>query len=257
MKVDILRDNIRINEDIAYFIGVLHSDGCVYNFHDKEKGLVRRLNLTVAEKSLPMAKKFQEILEKYFYRRINIRKRHNLNLYVMQTSINKIYFIFKNWKKGKIPKKIKENKFLFGAYLAGLIDGDGHIKFKKNKDRILHQSYVSISDERKSIILKNLIKKYMKCGAHIYEYKKKNCYDTCFYITYKNSMFLEKFVLPHLTIPYKIEKINNYNKKIKWAYRDSKFSAARLFSQTSLITRSLASNDEADRAIHCTISPKL
>jgi len=232
MGLNTLKPNIIINEDIAYFIGVLHSDGCIYKFKDKKEKFTRiRLILGVALKSLPMAKKFQEILEKYFNRKINIRKRSNKNLYLMQTSINKIYFIFKNWKKGRIPYEIKKNPSLFGAYLAGLIDGDGHIKLKKNKDRRLYQLYISISDERKAIALKNLIKKFMKCGAHIYKYKKKNCYDTCFYITYKNLIFLEKYILPHLTIPYKTERLKNYAEMIRWAYRDSKFSVARAFLQ--------------------------
>ncbi len=49
---------IELDENIAYFIGVLHSDGCIYVFNDKKRNRQSmRLNLTVGEKSIPMALK--------------------------------------------------------------------------------------------------------------------------------------------------------------------------------------------------------
>ena len=36
MKPSQIRD-VEIDEDIAYLIGVLHSDGCIYRFFDKKK----------------------------------------------------------------------------------------------------------------------------------------------------------------------------------------------------------------------------
>ena len=54
---------MKINSNVAYLIGVLHSDGCIYRFHDKKRNRTQiRLNLTVGEKSLPMSRKFQKIL---------------------------------------------------------------------------------------------------------------------------------------------------------------------------------------------------
>ena len=45
-----------------------------------------------------------------------------------------------------IPEKILVDGVLFGAYLAGLIDGDGHVQLKNNKDRRLRQLVISISE---------------------------------------------------------------------------------------------------------------
>ena len=210
------KTKVKINEDISYLIGVLHSDGCIYRFKSKKRNFDSiRINLHVAHKSLPMIIKFQEIFLKYFNRRVNIRKVPNKNAYVIQTSINRIYYIFKEWEKGQIPIEINNNPSLFGAYLAGLIDGDGYVKLKNRKDRKLPQLVVWIANNKPLFIIQNLIKKFMYCGAHISPVKDKNCYQTCFYITHKNLKFFKEFVRPYLTIIYKITELEKYEKIIE------------------------------------------
>ena len=100
----------KIDENIAYFIGVLHSDGCIYVFNDKKRNRKQiRLNLTVGNKSIPMALKFKNILKDYFSKTVNLRKVPNKSSYVIQTSINRVWHIFQGWNSEKVPKEIKKN----------------------------------------------------------------------------------------------------------------------------------------------------
>ena len=137
---------MKITTDISYLIGVLHSDGSIYLFQDKvRKRKIIRLNLTIGEKSPPMAKKFQSILIKSLNRKVNIRKIANKNSYQMQTSINKLWHHFSEWNKLHLPNEIKNDNKLFGAYLAGQLDGDGHFKLKNNRDRKLQQMTIRMT----------------------------------------------------------------------------------------------------------------
>lgn len=220
----------RIDETVAYFIGVLHSDGCIYIFNDKKYNRkVIRLSLNVGEKSIPMAMKFKEILSDYFDRTVNLRKVPNKNSFVIQTSINRLYNVFKKWENNQLPNEIKKDAKLFGPYLAGLIDGDGHLKLKNNKDRRLKQLIIRICGPKKLADVKKIIERYTSSKVHFVNYKNKNCFDTCFYVTYKNLLFLENHVFPNIVMPYKKQRFEEHAKKIRWACRDSKFSAARDF----------------------------
>jgi len=203
--------NLNFDENISYFIGVLHSDGCIYLFNDKKRNKIQiRLTLKIGERSIPMALKFQKVLFDYFNRTVNLRKLPNRNAYCIQTSINRDWDIFKDWNKGKIPEDIKINKISFGAYLAGLIDGDGHIKIKKNKDRIIPQCVIRIADNKPLIEVGILIEKYLKCNVHFVYQKENKCVETCFYVSKKNINFVRDYILPHIELTHKIHSLKKF-----------------------------------------------
>lgn len=220
-----------INEDLAYFIGVLHSDGCIYNFYNKKRDRLQiRLILSIASISIPMALKFKEILFNHFNRTVNLRKRPNKNLYVIQTSINKDWHIFEKWAKQKIPSEIKSNPLLFSAYLAGIIDGDGHIQIKHNiQDRVIPQCVIKITSGYPLIDIKVLLKQYFNCDTHFTYEKRSKAVYTCFYVSNKNILLVERYILPHLIISHKINILNTFLKMKKRACRDSKFGAITTF----------------------------
>ena len=207
----------KINQNLAYFIGVIHSDGCFYKFKDKIKKRIQiRLILYVGEKSIPMSIKFKKILFEQFDRNVNIRKVPNKESYVIQTSINKLWPIFKNWNKNIIPPQIKKESNLFGAYLAGLIDGDGHIKIKKNENsRTIPQHVIKIASDRKLKELKKLIELHFNCSVHFENDKRSKAFNTCFYISKKNIKMIMKNTFPHLVLQHKKQRIKNYNEKIR------------------------------------------
>lgn len=215
---------MKIDKELAYFIGVLHSDGCIYRFEDKERKRVSmRLNLTIASKSLPMAYEFQRILSSKFSRVVNVRKVPNKNSYVIQTSINRLYPTLKNWINYALPQEIKSNVTLFGAYLGGLIDGDGHVKLKNNKDRKLKQVLVSITGPVKILNVKECIERFTNSKVNFSKVKGANCFETYFYVTYKNSEFLFKRVMPHIQMSYKNERLRSHINKINMSPQGFEF----------------------------------
>lgn len=201
---------MEIDEDLAYLIGALHSDGCIYKFYDKKEKFTRiRLMFVVSKKSLPMLQAFRDIFHKKFDRNLNIRNRKN-GQFELATSINKIYHIFRDWKRYNLDESIENSPSLFGSYLAGLIDGDGCVKFKNNKDRKINQLMIAISGPEKLFKVKELLETFTSCKVHFYKYKTANCYDTGFYVTYKNLEFMRDFVTPCIRLKYKKNKIEKY-----------------------------------------------
>ena len=204
-------EDFKIDENIAYFIGVLHSDGCIYVFNDKKRNRKQiRLSLRIGYKSIPMAIKFQKILLEYFRKTANLRKIPNKDAYCIQTSINRVWHIFQHWDNSNIPSDIKTSKNLFGAYLAGLIDGDGTVKIKHNKDRIIPQYVVKIASDRPLQEIKFLIEKYLNCSAYFEYDNKSKGVNTCFYLSKKSTDSMEHIVYPHIEIPHKKERLEKY-----------------------------------------------
>lgn len=200
---------MKIDQEIAYFIGVLHSDAHIYNFFNKKENNMRnRLLLQIAPKSLPMATKFKQVLHTKFGRKVNIRKLPNKQAYKIQASINLIYPILKYWEKYNLPLEIKRDNKLFGAYLAGLIDGDGYVKYKKIKGKIF-ACQIKIASKEPLEEIASLIKTHLNCKVHYEKDKNKRGtgHNTCFLISSKNYQYLLENVEPHLTIPYKKERI--------------------------------------------------
>lgn len=206
----ILDNNLNFDKTLAYFIGVLQSDGSIYFYYNKKEKRTRiMLNLAVSEKSLPMLMAFQDGLSTKFNRKLEIRKNYR-GYFEMKTTINRLFFIFKKWDNYQIDREIEEDPLLFGSYLAGLIDGDGYIKLKKNKDRRLGQLCVQISGPQKLVKIKEILERYTSAKVHFQKYKGKNCYDTVFYVTYKSIPFLKSFVIPNIKLKYKSDRLKWY-----------------------------------------------
>lgn len=206
-------EDFKIDENIAYFIGVLHSDGCIYVFNDKKRNRKQiRLSLMVGCKSIPMAIKFQKILLEYFGKTVNLRKIPNKNAYSIQTSINRVWHIFQHWDNYNLPDNIKNSKKLFGAYLAGIIDGDGTVKIKHNKDRVIPQYVVKIASDCPLQEIKFLIGRYLTCSVYFeYDHNKKgNGVNTCFYLSKKNVDSVKHIVYPHIELLHKKERLEKY-----------------------------------------------
>jgi hypothetical protein len=196
-----------VNNNIAYFLGALHSDGCIYQFYDKKEKRIRyRLLFCVSKKSLLMLKRCQFILEKELNRKLNIRQNKN-GYFRMETCVNKTPWLIMN--NYEIPSEIKKSSSLFGAYLAGVIDGDGHIHIKNNKDRKIPQCAVKIASAEPLREIKRLTEKHMGCSVN-FEFTKNERgqgYKTYFYVSYKNFDFIEKYLLPYIQLEHKKERL--------------------------------------------------
>jgi len=199
-----------MDKDLAYMIGAINSDGCIYFFNNKKRNMIiARLEFTIGAKSMPMLEKVQDVLLEHFKKRTTIQVRNYKNSYALHTSINRHLTAFLSWEDYKIPAEIKSDAYLFGAYLAGLIDGDGYVKTKHNIDRKRPQSVIKIASDRPLEGISTLIQKYAACKVHFEHNKKNKGVQTCFYVTKKNAKFLKDCVLPNLAITHKIEALSN------------------------------------------------
>ena len=152
-----------------------------------------------------MAEKFRQVLAERLGINTTIRKKPCDNAFMLQTSINKTAELFREWKKEELNNEISQRIELFGAYLAGLIDGDGHIQIKHNKDRVIPQCRIEIAEDRPMKELQHLLFYFFNCKAHFIKCRTSNCVETGFYVSKKNIAFLEKYVYPHIVIVHKKE----------------------------------------------------
>jgi len=227
-----------MKSDLAYFIGVIQTDGCFRLFNFKRRK-IWRLSLDVSEKSLSMLHKSLEIFNKRFNKMVSPYKRKGgTNPYGFQTSVNMLLPEFKKldikFSQGLRPPNwlFKDIKF-FGSYLAGIIDGDGDIRIKRPE---YPQCEIRVTCGSKPIILERSIEKIFSCSVGLVKVTQKfplkgsnKKYTTVhrlfFNVSSKNNEALKKFVLPYLTIHHKKERLNLILK-----YLDKKISKHQLFN---------------------------
>lgn len=223
-----------LNCEISYFIGVLHSDGCIYNFYDKKDKFIRhRFSIGVEEKSLPMVEKVQKIMKEQFKRNVKILSRgkneYGNNCFYLQTGINRLLprFSLLEINKNFLPKTIMHNKKLFCAYLAGLIDGDGTICIKRPK---YPQCNIRIASEKNSKYLKILIEKFLNCKCWINKVivdslmgkplrkVHGSCFNYNFYLSSKNLKDFKDNVYPFIQIKHKKNIIEKFFRMKELSY---------------------------------------
>jgi len=208
--------------EISYFIGVVQTDGSfsIYNERRYNNKIYKKADFGIqaSDASLPMVLEFCRVLNKFFNRKISISKTSR-GMNDAHTSINMLLSLFKKLeilpRKLSVPSWTKNKIELFGAYLAGLIDGDGDIRVKRPK---YPQYAIRISSEENPQTVSTVTAKLFKCGTHFKRYQKRgvfrdgrivigHCYELEFYITYKNTLNIKKYVLPYITIRHKRDLI--------------------------------------------------
>lgn len=201
-----------MNSNIAYLIGVIQSDGCIYKFHDKKANRIRnRFRLVVSPKSLRMLLNVKDCFEKEFNRSIKISK--NLRLgrtyYSLSLEFNKLAKKFQTLQiqKNFIPSWIVENKKLFFPYLAGLIDGDGSINIHRPS---YPQCRIRITDGKSNKELLTLVEKYLNCKPWLEKIPNKNAYHHVFCVSPKNATVIKNELLPLLQLEHKKTKLENF-----------------------------------------------
>ncbi len=115
------------------------------------------------------------------------------------------------------PKWVLGKREFFGAYLAGVIDGDGDVRIKRSK---YPQCVVRVSSGSIPTDLIEAVKKILGCSVSIGFDKRVSyldgrkisggCYRLEFYISSKPLQTIKEFVLPSITIQHKKEKIEKF-----------------------------------------------
>ena len=115
------------SEELAYWLGVAQSDGSLVKYLRKGRTEPNyKISLEVAKNSMPMITKFTELSKELFRRKSAIwkTKRGGFSMHIGITGLIEIFkdldMIFKDPPK---PPYWCSGGKLFGAYLAGLIDG--------------------------------------------------------------------------------------------------------------------------------------
>lgn len=226
-------DNLetRPSEGLAYWIGVAQSDGCLTQYivnrgryKSREESRIE-MSIGVCSKSLPMLNKFRDLSGTLFNRQCQIWKTKRKDEWKFHMGAKSLLTLFR-----KLDIDLTSNTFIppfwvtqkskyFGAYLAGLIDGDGDVCVKRPK---YPQCAISISSGSFQDILAQKITQILSCS--VYQTKQhKRCfskklgrfiegtgYKLVFYASRKNNEFISSFVIPHLQLLHKKKTIDNF-----------------------------------------------
>jgi len=202
----------------------MQADGYFHNFFDKHKNrIIPRIKFCVAESSNEMLKKIKQILKTEFNKDVTIfAYRNSLRL---ETSVAKLIPSFNELKLDfkdppKPPEFVLNDKELFGAYLAGVVDGDGNICIKRPK---YPQCRIKITSGTPQYRLAETIKRFFNCYVGLRKYKTvgylngrlikgKGC-DLEFYVSSKNMKKLPMSLLDYLCMPKKHAILSTFLKQ--------------------------------------------
>ncbi|HIG97393.1 MAG TPA: hypothetical protein HA230_03555 [Candidatus Aenigmarchaeota archaeon] len=208
---------MKFDENFSYWLGLVHADGFI------SKYVIKGKNQTKYEFGLET---ISEVLIKEFCSGLKQLGRHvsilktKRNTYKCKISANSIVDTLASLniklREGKYnpPESVCKNDKLFGAYLAGVIDGDGDIRIKRKNT--YPQCMIRVSSGSLQANLNQLIKQKMKCAVleTFREVNRKGkvmrWYELEFLISRKNVKFISSFVLPHIKLTYKKDKMKNF-----------------------------------------------
>ncbi len=218
---------VRPSSELAYWIGVVQTDGSLYKYSEKGRRMVRHMiSFEVSKNSLPMLIKFKELSELIFKRKSGIwrTKRSSFAFHIRVTALIET---FKSLDiKFKDPPRpslwIVEKPEFLGAYLSGVIDGDGDVRIKRQK---YPQCAIRISSGHTQTKLQDVLEKKLKCGTSISKVCKKSylsgrviegsAYSLEFLVSSKTYEFFKEFILPYIQLNYKKMIIKEYI-KLTW-----------------------------------------
>jgi hypothetical protein len=218
--------NLVQSKELAYWVGVAQSDGynkkkTYFGVSQSRKKYYNKIILKVGEKSKPMLLKFQKISNQIFKRNAKCHKEKNqvFSFHIgIKSFIHEFSLLNISFKDPPEPPNwcLKNKKYL-GAYLAGIIDGDGNINITRPK---YPQCKIRISGGYPQINLKETIIKKLNCHAWITKsnnIKSPNDYRLEFKFSPKNKEFILKNIIPWLQIPHKKTKLKKYSRLRKWS----------------------------------------
>jgi len=197
------------NENLAYWIGVVQSDGCFKTYFEKRRSSLRNLiSFTIGRNSLPMLQKFQSLSRTLFNRNAQIFKANNIEKWYFQISVKELLGDFKKFDItfGDPPKPavwLLSNHRYFGAYLAGL----------------------RITNSIEQTNLQQSISKILACKVSIAPRAQEKrlgerkfigkSFELEFYVSKKNYQFIKSYVAPYITLDYKKNKLLQFIES-KW-----------------------------------------
>ena len=212
---------VKPSEELAYLVGVMQGDGCLYKYKDgKKKKQYTRIVLMLGAKDIEMVKTARDIFAKLFEREIRICKK-STGIFDFHASVKTLLPTFKELDidfkdPPKPPVWSKVDVKFFGPYLAGLIiDADGTVAITRPK---YPQCRIRITSGHQQIELEKVVESILGCCVAVYKIKKfskkwgvwGSGFDLDFVLSSKIILKFTKYVLPHIQIPRKRERIIKY-----------------------------------------------
>jgi hypothetical protein len=188
---------------LSYWIGVVQTDGSLENYKSKEDKISTNIHFGICKNSLPMLQKFHFISKNLLKRDSKIfSSKSRPGVWEYHIGIRRLLNDFKNldimFGDPPIPPFwVTENPEFLGAYLAGIIDGDGDIRIKR---KTYPQCAIRISSGKPQEILSNIIKQNLGCSVSLF--------------SSKNMDFINKFVIPEIALSWKREKLIKFSEYI-------------------------------------------
>ena len=214
------------SKNLAYWLGVCQTDGFLKKQYVKSKNQTRYyICLTIGHSSIEMLEKFMQISKQEFNREGSIyydQKRASIQY---KFRCNRLLEEFEekelNFKDPPEPPKwILNNSELFGAYLAGIIDGDGNIEITRPK---YPQCKVRIYSSKQQIALSKAIEDKLKCKTNCLFFQRESKIENrnifgswwtlYFNISPKNFKFVSNYILNEIAIKRKGNKIKEFLKR--------------------------------------------
>lgn len=213
-----------INKDLLYWLGVMQSDGRLEFYTDRRGKKNLSARIYTSRKSIAMVTKVAKISKAVLGRTSKIffmRSRPDISHHV---GFRKLLpdFIDLDMKVSDPPKPpiwIYGNDVFIGAYLAGLIDGDGDIRIKRKK---YPQCAIRITSSKAQSGLRKMITSALACSVSINHMKRRvfikqsgkfvdgEYYVLEFLVSSKNKEFVENYILPEISLKWKREKLAKF-----------------------------------------------
>jgi len=200
--------------DILWWFGVLQTDCYIH----KKNGKIIELRLLVGKKSLPMLVKWKSILDRLTYKKHRIEKWSSYDKRYGKTWTS---FVVRDRSKSTISTLMKTLPYMtlgngfvewiktnpLGPYLAGIIDGDGHIQIRKRYFDKGYEKLLKITDgsSDRLVLIQWLLAREGMPKGYITEYE--NHSDLWVYINKEFEKWLISNVAPYLSIEHKTKKI--------------------------------------------------
>ena len=210
---------VKPSSELAYLVGVMQGDGCLYSYKDRTRKDSTRTILMLGAKDIEMVQKARDIFVALFKREVKICKK-STGIFDFHTSVKTLLTQFEELDiEFKDPPKppfwVKHDIKLFGPYLAGLIDADGSISIKRPK---YPQCRVRIISGHSQSELEKSIERILGCHASIYKSttyvkvwdKWTSAFDLDFVLSPKIIPTFSEYILPYIQIPRKRDKVIKY-----------------------------------------------
>ncbi|MFH1779688.1 MAG: LAGLIDADG family homing endonuclease [Candidatus Micrarchaeota archaeon] len=201
--------------DVYWWLGVTHADGYFYFKNNK----VRELRLRVSICSLSMLKKWGKIIDKLTEKKHRLllekmydpRSERKFDQYLVregsQASLSLLNSLFLK-KKIKltsivVPDCCYHSNVRSGAYLAGIIDGDGCIQLRKHYvDGHLERLLKITTNNKKHLEqIQSLLRSVGLSSGYITDYVRH--FDLWVYLNKKSIGWFKKYVVQNLAIKRK------------------------------------------------------